>query len=85
MRNGQYLFTIGTGGTPTQPISFIDQNIYSVFNRMRTIHGSNVIEDCLYTNRLWNVIYDVQISEVERRGDTITKLLNDNTASTAGI
>ena len=100
-RSGQYLFpmdcfiegrikcnatpVLGTGGTPTQPILFIDQNIYSIFNRMRVIHGSNVIEDCLYVNRLWNVIYDLQINEVERRGDTITKLVNDNTTSAAGI
>ena len=78
---------VASAGGSTTPNSelFIDQSVYSLFNRMRIIHGSTVIEDTLYTNRLWTCLYDVQISETERRGDTITKLVNDNTSSFGGL
>jgi hypothetical protein len=69
------------GATPGS--CFIDATVFSIFNRMRIIHGSTVLEDTLYCNRLWNAIYDVQISESERRQDCITKLINDNTANAA--
>ena len=96
-RNGQYLFpmdcfiegrikanvtiTASTGANLVNGLLTIDQSVYALFNRMRILHGSNVIEDCLYTNRLWTCLYDLQINETERRGDTITKLVNDNTSS----
>ena len=81
-----YTCVASVGGT-TAPNSelFIDQSVYSLFNRMRVIHGSTVIEDTLYTNRLWTCLYDLQVIEVERRGDTITKLVNDSSISAAGV
>ena len=97
-RNGQYIFpkdsfiegrlsvnistTAGTG-TGTGGNIYIDQSIYSLFNRIRIIHGSVPVEDTLYTNRLWTALYDLQVNEVERRGDTITKLVLDNSAYTS--
>ena len=62
---------------------YIDQSVYSLFNRMRIFHGSNVVEDCLYVNKVWTSIYDLQINETERRGDCITKLVMDNTGFVA--
>jgi indole-3-glycerol phosphate synthase len=45
---------------------YLDQSIYSIFNRMRIFHGSNVVEDLLYCNKLWTAIYDLQINETKR-------------------
>ena len=69
------------GATPGN--CYIDATAFSIFNRMRIIHGSTVLEDTLYCNRLWNAVYDVQISESERRQDCITKLINDNTPTSS--
>jgi len=94
-RKGQYLFpkdsflelkirvNASNGATANSSV-YIDQSIYAIFNRLRIFHGSNVVEDCLYVNKLWTAIYDLQINEVERRGDCIMKLVNDNTATVAG-
>ena len=91
-RKGQYLFpkdsfielkikvNAQNGGTAQSGI-YIDQSIYAIFNRLRIFHGSNVVEDCLYVNKLWTAIYDLQINEVERRGDSISKLVADNTTN----
>ena len=84
-RQGQYLFPNdsflefkvkinASGGNGIGTTNFyLDQSIYSIFNRLRVIHGSTVLEDTLYVNRLWTVLYDIQINESERRGDSITK------------
>ena len=97
-RNGQYIFpqdsfiegrlsvnytTTAAVGTPVGANIYIDQSVYALFNRMRIIHGSIAVEDTLYDNRLWTALYDLQVNEVERRGDTITKLVYDNTTYTA--
>lgn len=91
-RQGTYLFpkdsfieakvqlTVVDSGTSQK--YYIDQSVYSLFNRIRVYHGSNIIEDTLYTNRLWTALYDLQVNEVERRGDCITKLVNDTTDTT---
>ena len=63
---------------------FVDGTVFSIFNRLRVIHGSTVLEDTLYVNRLWNALYDVQASESERRGNCINMLINDTTAANAG-
>ena len=91
-RSGQYLFPKDSfielkirancqNGAGANGSVYIDQSIYAIFNRMRIFHGSNVVEDCLYTNKLWTALYDLQINEVERRGDAITKLVYDNTGA----
>jgi hypothetical protein len=54
---------------------------------MRVLHASTVLEDTLYCNRLWTVLYDIQVNESERRSDSITKGVLDtnllfNTTST---
>jgi len=90
-RQGQYLFpkdsfiegklqVTSTDSALSQTI-YIDQSVFSLFNRIRVFHGSNLIEDCLYVNRVWTSVYDLQVNEVERRGDAITKLVNDTTSS----
>ena len=48
---------------------------------MRILHGSSVVEDTLYCNKLWTAIYDLQVNENERRGDCITKLVSDSTGT----
>jgi hypothetical protein len=96
-RKGQYLFpkdsfielkiriNAQNGGAAANSSVYIDQSIYAIFNRLRIFHGSNVVEDCLYVNKLWTAIYDLQINEVERRGDAITKLVNDNTGAAGSL
>ena len=70
--------TVAVGGAVVPLSVYIDQSVYALFNRMRVIHGSTVVEDTLYSNRLWTALYDLQVSEAKRRGDTITKLVFDN-------
>ena len=70
-RQGQYLFpndsflefklTVNvTNAAGNAQAFFLDQSIYSLFNRLRVIHGSTVLEDTLYANRLWTILYDIQ-------------------------
>ena len=84
-RQGQHLFPQDsyieakvsvqwTNGTSATGI-YLDGCAYSFFRRLRVLHGSNVIEDTLYSNRLWNAIYDVQRNASERRGDSINMLI----------
>jgi hypothetical protein len=94
-RKGQYLFPLDSfielkirvnaqnGATANSSI-YIDQSIYAIFNRMRIFHGSNVVEDTLYCNKLWTSLFDLQINETKRTGESIMKLVNDNTATNAG-
>ena len=94
-RQGQHLFPQDsyieakvsvqwTNGTTATNV-YLDGCAYSFFRRLRVLHGSNVIEDTLYSNRLWNAIYDVQRNASERRGDSINMLiyppLYDNAAN----
>ena len=62
---------------------YIDQSIYAIFSRMRIFHGSNVVEDTLYCNKLWTALFDLQINETTRRGESIMKLVADNTANSS--
>ena len=62
----------------------LDQCIYSIFKRLMVAHGTTNIEDTTYVNRIWTSLYDIQVNEAERRSDTITKLVFDNTVSTKG-
>lgn len=74
------LKTNHTAGTGASSI-YLDQSVYSIFQRLYVSHGSNVLEDLLYPNRVWTAMYDLQINESERRSDCITKLVHDNTES----
>lgn len=97
-RKGQYLFpkdsfielkvrvNSGNAGANTANSSiYIDGSCLSLFSRMRIMHGSNVLEDTLYCNKLWNALYDLQINETKRRGESIMKLVGDNTAAANSI
>lgn len=95
-RKGQYLFpkdsflelkikvNAQNGATANSAI-YIDQSIYAIFNRMRIFHGSNVVEDTLYCNKLWTALYDIQINEAKRRGESIMKLVGDNTGAANSV
>lgn len=94
-RKGQYLFPKdsfielririnASNGAAANSSIYLDQSIYSIFNRMRIFHGSNVVEDLLYCNKLWTAVYDLQINETKRRGESITKLVWDNTTTVTG-
>ena len=54
---------------------YIDQSVFALFNRMRVIHGSTVIEDYLYCNKIWTSILDLQYNESERRSLSLTHLV----------
>jgi hypothetical protein len=88
-RQGQYAFPMDSylegkvkvnttvtisGGVNT----YVDQSVYSLFRRLRVIHGSTVVEDWLDCGKWWTALYDIQVNESERRGDTINKLVYDN-------
>ena len=91
-RQGHYIFpqesflefkykVNAVGGNGEGTTSFLlDQSAYSFFNRIRVLHGSTVLEDTLYCNKLWTALYDVQVNEAERRQDTITKAVYDTAA-----
>jgi hypothetical protein len=87
-RNGQYIFpkdsflegsvfVNATNGATASAI-YIDQSAYALFNRMRVLHGSTTIEDCIYVNKVWTSILDVQMNDSERRGLGITHMIGDN-------
>jgi hypothetical protein len=95
-RQGQYLFPKDSFIEAKIKLNFtttaasvgyasIDQSCYSLFNRMRIIHGSNVVEDTLYCNRLWTSLYDLQVNENKRRNDCINKLVLDNATSLGNV
>jgi hypothetical protein len=73
-------FTSG-GGAPADLNIVLDQCIYSCFKRYRLLHGSEIIEDQLHVNKLYNSIYDLQKNEFERNGDSIS-LLGDVATNT---
>jgi hypothetical protein len=85
-RQGQHLYPlcsyvegsvkVNYTNTATASRIFLDGNVYSLFRRMRVLHGSNVLEDILYPNRLWNAVYDIQRSISQRHGDTINLLVS---------
>lgn len=91
-RQGHYIFpqesflefkfkVNATGGDNANATNFfLDQSAYSFFNRLRVLHGSTVLEDTLYCNKLWTALYDIQVNEAERRQDSITKGVYDTAA-----
>jgi hypothetical protein len=92
-KHGQYLFpktgfiegqvaisatnaaTVAANGVAGQV--YIDQSVYSLFNRIIVKHGGVVLEDCMYVNKVWTSIMDIQINESERHGLGITNLIGD--------
>jgi hypothetical protein len=60
----------------------LDQSVFSLFSRMRVLHGSNVLEDTLNCGRLWTVLYDLQRNATERLSDTIGMLVEDAPSGT---
>jgi len=69
-------FTVNCKTDTAASAVILDGSAYSFFKRIRVLHGSNVLEDTLYSNRLWNALYDVQRNQSERKGDTINLLVN---------
>ena len=68
-RQGQHLYPLSSYIEATLSVNYVatgastirlDGSAYSLIRRMRVIHGTNVLEDILYPNRLWNTIYDLQ-------------------------
>jgi len=88
-RQGQHLFpqdsyieaalTVNCTTVTAASSVFVDGSAYSFFRRIRVLHGSNVLEDTLYSNRLWNALYDVQRNESERSGDKVNLLVYGQT------
>jgi hypothetical protein len=75
---GQVAVTNLSSGTSGEGV-YIDQSVFALFNRMRIIHGSTVIEDYLYCNKVWTSILDLQYSETERRSLSLTHLIASDT------
>jgi hypothetical protein len=75
-RNGLFIFSkdcflegsvfVNVINRATSSGIYIDQSAYALFNRMRVLHGSTVIEDCIYVNKVWTSIMDIQINESKR-------------------
>jgi hypothetical protein len=94
-RQGMHLFPhntyieaklqLNTTSTATASPIYIDQSIYSLFYRMRVLHGTEVLEDTLYCSRLWNTLYDIQRSRDKRKSDTINLLVDDVDLGTENI
>jgi hypothetical protein len=85
-RQGMHLFpqssyiegqlVVNASATDKTGLLHMDQSIYSVVHRMRVLHGSQVLEDILYPNRLWNAVYDIQKNTSERTGDSNSLLVD---------
>jgi hypothetical protein len=56
----------------------IDSCIYSIIKSIKIYHGSNLIDSVDNANRLYNAIYDLQVHNSERHGDTINMMISDN-------
>ena len=61
------VFTEGTSGQTS-----LDANAYSIFKSIRILHGSNVLVNVQNANRLYNALYDIQVSGSERNAGQIT-------------
>jgi hypothetical protein len=51
---------------------------------MRVLHGSTTIEDCIYVNKVWTSVMDIQINDSERRGMGITHMIAEPSLSQIG-
>ena len=52
----------------------LDGTDYSFFRNVRVRHGSNVLVNQRNSNRLWNALYDVQVSASERESNQVSLL-----------
>jgi hypothetical protein len=59
-------FTGGTGGGV-----YLDGTAYSFFKSLRLYHGSNLLINQQYSNRLYNALYDLQCNSAERNAGQI--------------
>lgn len=48
----------------------IDANAYSIFKSLKVYHGSNLLINQQFSNRLWNALFDAQVSGSQRQGKT---------------
>lgn len=91
-RNGQSLFPHdsflegkikinGSASAAGASTIALDQSIYSIFSRLRVIHGSTVLEDTLNANKVWTTLLDIQLNASERCGNSINLLVNDASTS----
>jgi hypothetical protein len=93
-RSGMHLFPhntyfeaklqLNTTSTANPAPIYIDQSAYSMFYRMRVLHGTEVLEDTMYCSRLWNSLYDVQRSRDKRGSDSNTLLTDSWATGTSG-
>jgi hypothetical protein len=65
--------------------TYIDGSVFSLFHRLKLIHGAQTIEDLLYCDRVWTSVMDLQYNETERKGLSITHLMAEDKKSLAGF
>jgi hypothetical protein len=65
--------------------TYIDGSVFSLFHRLRLIHGAETVEDLLYCDRVWTAVMDLQYNETERKGLSITHLMAEDKKSLAGF
>ena len=78
-------FTVNCTTATAASSVLLDGSAYSFFKRIRVLHGSNVLEDTLYSNRLWNALYDIQRNENERAGDKVNLLVYGDSQTNAAL
>jgi hypothetical protein len=49
----------------------LDGNIYSLFKSLRIYHGTNLLVNQQFSNRLWQALYDIQCNSAERNAGQI--------------
>jgi hypothetical protein len=57
----------------------LDGNVYTLFRRMSIYHGSNLLEQIYYSNRLFHVLNDVQRGWSDRSQDSVAMLADTTT------
>ena len=55
----------------------LDGTAYSLIRRLTVYHGSSMVENILNANRLYNALYDVQVSPAERASGTINLMIDE--------
>ena len=61
------VFSAGTAG-----VISLDGNAFSIFKSIRILHGSNVLVNVQNCNRLYQALYDIQVTSAERNAGQIT-------------
>jgi hypothetical protein len=71
--------------TNTGGLVRLDGTAYSLIKRLTVYHGSSMVENITNANRLFNAIYDIQVSQSDRATGTINLLIDENQLASPAI